>query len=108
MANGGGIQHGARLKQYYHTPTQNIVPVPVDDIKDISSYAREEVALVTGGNFFLSGSFWLGIERAITEGMEDPVLYVCSAFFVCGLLLTGVGYRQTARSMSKLARYLQD
>ena len=76
------------------------------EIRDSISSAVEEVAQFSFGGFFMSGSFWLGIERFVTEGPGDNLVIICviSFFFGAGLAITG--YRQARRRVTRLARYI--
>ena len=95
-----------QLKPQYYDTDQPMVLVPVMDIRDASSSAKEEVAQFSAGGFFASGSFWLGLERLMTVGHEDSVFLCSIAFFICGSILGIVGLRQTMRRVSRLERYL--
>ena len=102
MTSNGGAKFTVNYKHTEH----DIVSIPVMEIKDASSSALEEVAVFAFGNFLASGSFWLGVERFVTEGIKDPVLIGCGSAFLAGLVLTIVGFRQTARRVSRLMRYV--
>lgn len=99
---------GARLEPKYHAQEQDIVGVPVMDIRDASSSAKEEVLQFSVGGFLASGAFWLGVERLLTVGYSDALFLVCIAFFICGVVLAYVGFRQTMRRVSRLERYLPE
>ena len=108
-AFGGELrQDGARLESRYHQKEQDVVGVPVGDIRDASSSANEEVLQFTVGTFFASGAFWLGIERVLTEGWDDPVVWVCGVTVVFGLVLSITGFRQSQRRVRRLERYCPD
>ncbi len=79
MTNDAGIvvstvgATGATLSPDYKESIQEVVAVPVVEIEDASSSAFEEVAQFSIGSFFVSGGFWLGIERVFTEGFKDTL-----------------------------------
>lgn len=112
MASGIGINvrkssgAGAKFVQQYHTATQDVVGVPVMDIRESASYALEEVLLFAVGNFMASGAFWLGIERIITAGYKDSLFQVCLLSLLFGATLAFVGFRQMRRRVSRLSRYI--
>lgn len=102
--NDGGAQYIAK----YHKMTHDVVGVPVMEIKDSMRSAVEEVAQFSVGNFLASGAFWLGTERLITDGHEDPLFLSCIAFLICGVVLAITGFRQARRRVNRLSRYIPD
>jgi hypothetical protein len=108
-AFGGELRpDGARLDPRYHKNEQDIVGVPVTDLRDATSSATEELWQFTAGSFFASGAFWLGFERLATEGWRDPLVWVCGISICFGLVLGVTGYRQSARRVRRLERYCPD
>ena len=76
------------------------------ELRDARSSAMEEVYVFTLGNFFTSGSLWLGIERLVTEKGFDWLAVLCGVLFLVGVLLTVVGFRQSSRRVTRLMWYV--
>jgi hypothetical protein len=105
-AFGGDIApSGATLEPNYHKGSQDVVGVPVMEIRDASSSANEETLQFTAGTFLFSGAFWLGIERLCTVGVDDPVAWVCGLSMLFGAVLGFTGYKQQSRRVRRLERY---
>ena len=114
MTRGSGLNvtptsgGGAQFRTNYHVTTHEVVGVPVMEIQDASSAVPEEFVLLSVGNMMASAAFGLGIERSVTEGFSDPLFLVSIAFFLCGSILAGVGFRQTRRRYLRLSRYIPE
>ena len=76
------------------------------EIKDSTDSAREEIYQFSFGNFLVSGAFWLGTERLVTEGLGDFLLWVCVIALFSGSLLFYTGYKQSQRRLARLMRYV--
>ena len=99
---------GSQFLPTYHNTKQDMGAVPIVDIRDASSFAKEEVAQFGVGGFLASGAFWMGLERLVTVGWYDT-LFLCScAFFVAGGVTAFFGYRQTIRRITRLERYIPE
>ena len=97
---------GAKIIPQYHATRPDVVGVPVMEIRDASSSAKEEIFQFVAGNFLASGAFWLGIERLVTVGFEDTLFLACIAFFLCGVVVGVMGFRQSLRRVTRLSRYI--
>ena len=97
---------GSTIQNNYYQMQEDVCPVPKSAILDNSASAREEIWQFSLGGFMFSGSFWLGAERLYTEGATDPLLWICGACAVCGGLLAITGFRQAARRVSRLEKYI--
>lgn len=97
---------GATIENNYHKLQEDICPVPKSAIHDNSSSAKEEVWQYSVGGFMFSGSFWLGLERLLTEGCKDSIFLICIAFSICGGLLAITGFRQAKRRVTRLEKFI--
>lgn len=99
-------RHGATLDSNYLENSQDVVGVPVPDIKESVESAKEEVWQFSAGSFLFSGAFWLGFERLVTEGVNDALFLSCIPCIVCGAVLALTGYRQAMRRVNKLKKFI--
>lgn len=107
MGEGIGISNqGSTLNPVYLHNQHEIVGVPVNDIRDASSSAKDEIFQISAGGFLFSGAFWLGFERLFTVGWKDSLLWVCVSCCLCGAILAFFGYRQSLRRVARLERYI--
>lgn len=99
---------GALIRQNYHTTEQNVVPVPMEDLRDFTSSSKEEFGQFTIGQFFFSGSFWLAIERLVTVGIKDPWFWVSIAFCIGGGTIGFFGFRQLNRRKNRIEKLIAE
>ena len=99
---------GATLRSNYKENSQDVVGVPVPDIKESVDSAKEEVWQFSAGGFLFSGAFWLGFERLVTEGYQDALFLSCIPCLICGIVLAVTGYRQAMRRVNKLRKYIPE
>ena len=105
-AFGGHLNaNGATLEPEYHQGKQGIVGVPIMDIRDATDSALEERVQAVVGTFFASGSFWLGVDKLVSDELTGTVFIVCGSAFAFGVVLAWAGFRQSARRVSRLERY---
>jgi len=78
--------------------------VDINELRDFRSSSAEEFFQFVAGEFLAAGSFWLGIERAITVPVfyTDPLFWICVVAFLAGTVIAVFGYRQMHRRKSRI------
>lgn len=97
---------GSTLRAVYLHNQHEVVSVPVNEIRDASSSAKDEIFQLSAGGFLFSGAFWLGFERFFTVGWRDSLLWISVVCCLCGAILAFFGYRQSLRRVARLERYI--
>ena len=77
------------------------------DLEDLSSFDNFQILLIGAGQFFLSGSIWLGVEKMIEAQTRNPfhdgVTTLCAAIAAAGAVLLTFGYLAWRVKRGKLA-----
>jgi hypothetical protein len=107
-AGGGG--GGAAINPRYHDRDADFVGVDVNDLKDFKAASIEEFWQFAIGQFFAAGAFWLGLERLLTasNGLKDPLFWICVIAFIAGSIIGYFGYRQLSRRQGRIDRIIED
>lgn len=82
------------------------VVVTEEFLEDIKEANRDNVRLFLLGEFLCAGSFWLGVEKLITEGYKDIIFIWCAATFFAGAVIIITGLRQHSRKQTRIQKYL--
>jgi len=103
----GGAQ-GATYSTKYLDREIKGVPVSIDELEEFKTGSIEEFGQFVFGNFLVAGSFWLGIERALTTEpfWKDLLFWICVVAFVAGAVITFFGYRQMRRRQTRIDKII--
>ena len=106
IANAAGAQVNAR----YLDREQPTVGVAMEDLKDFRDSAVEEFGQFSFGGFFVSGAFWMIIERAFTVAnfWADSLFWVCVLALISGAIISAFGLRQLIRRQRRINRIIVD
>lgn len=104
----GALAGGARVDADYLDRSEPTVGVALETLKDFRDSAVEEFFQFSIGGFFASGSFWLGLERAITVAgfWTDLLFWICVFAFIAGTTIGGAGLRQLWRRRGRMNRII--
>jgi hypothetical protein len=105
----GRSQQGATFGTRYYGRALEGVPVTIDELEDFKSSSLEEFGQFAIGQFFMAGSFWLGIERLVTIGVfwADTLFWVCVVAFIGGSVVAYFGLRQLRRRRASIDRIIK-
>ena len=80
----------------------------VDELEDLKSGSRDEFAWFAVGQFFVSGAFWLGVERMVTESVfwTDRLFQTCVILLLAGAIVSYANFRSLQRRRSKIDRII--
>src|SRR5258706_5479158 len=101
-----GAPTGPEIRETWLHRREKTMRVSVSDLQDLTEYQAEEVATFSLGQFFLSGSVWLGIQKMLDGDVGSPAFLFCVVSALFGAILFGVGLRQVSRKRKKLDRLL--
>lgn len=99
---------GATLSTDYVSRSQTVTVIDVEDLREFQYSMSEEFWTFTISQFFVAGSFWLGLERFLTlnDPGKDAVFLTCVVTLVLGIVVGTVGYRQLNRRKNKIGRII--
>jgi hypothetical protein len=101
-----GASAGPEIRETWLHRREKTMRVSVSDLQDLTEYQAEEVATFSVGQFFLSGSVWLGFQKILDGEAGSPAFLFCVVSALFGAILFGVGFRQVSRKRKKLDRLL--
>lgn len=104
-----GNASGATFSTVYRDRRLETIPVTVDELRQFKADGFEEFTQFSIANFFVSGSFWLGMEKALTDEnfTKDILFWFCVICFMAGLIIGYFGYRQLSRRADRIERIIQ-
>lgn len=105
----GESSAGSTFSTVYLGRRLETVPVTVEELKQFKADGLEEFAQFSIANFFVSGSFWLGMETALTSDnfTKDLLFWFCVVCFIAGAIIGYFGYRQLSRRADRIERIIQ-
>lgn len=111
-ASSGGIsgQAGATLSTAYASRQQTVTVIDVEDLREFQTSMSEEFLTFSISQFFVAGSFWLGLERYLTleHPWNDALFLSCLVMLAAGLAVAIVAFRQLNRRKGKIGRIIEN